>query len=119
MLSGIDHHYEYRLFEVDDFGDGRPIARQQGSGIVTRGHTRQAGEEVAQVGEWILRFIRLRGGCPSTLTQAVPTVADIGKHVRAGVLDESQRRPLLAAFERKSSQGLRTTPLRCARWDSI
>lgn len=53
------------------------------------------------------RFMVLRGKCSPALVLAVPTVADYGHHRFPEVLDESQRRKFLAAFNRKSDQGRR------------
>jgi integrase/recombinase XerD len=54
-----------------------------------------------------LRFMHLRGVCSPALVQAVPSVADYGRQVRPEVLNEKQRRTLLAAFDRKSGRGRR------------
>jgi integrase/recombinase XerD len=53
------------------------------------------------------RFVHLRGGCSPALVQAVPTVADYGRRVRPEVLNDSQTRTLLAAFDRRTSLGTR------------
>ena len=54
-----------------------------------------------------LRFMHMRGECSPRLALAVPTVADYGHQRFPGVLDEGQRRKLLAAFDRRSHQGRR------------
>lgn len=54
-----------------------------------------------------LRFLHLRGECAPALVLAVPTVADFGHQRLPEVLDEDQRRKLLAAFDRRSGQGRR------------
>ncbi len=53
------------------------------------------------------RFLHLRGECSPTLALAVPTVADFGHQRFPEVLNDGQRRKLLAAFDRKSGQGRR------------
>jgi site-specific recombinase XerD len=54
-----------------------------------------------------LRFMHLRGECSPALVLAVPKVADFGRQRFPEVLNEDQRRKLLAAFDRSSSQGQR------------
>ena len=54
-----------------------------------------------------LRFMHLRGECSPALALAVPAVADYGNRRFPEVLDEGQRRKLLAAFDRTSGQGRR------------
>jgi integrase len=51
--------------------------------------------------------MHLRGECSPALALAVPTVADFGRHRFPEVLNETQRLALLAAFDRKSDQGVR------------
>lgn len=53
------------------------------------------------------RFMHLRGECSPRLALAVPTVADFGHQRLPEILNEGQRRKLLAAFDRKSDQGRR------------
>ena len=53
------------------------------------------------------RFMVLRGECSPALVLAVPTVADYGRQRFPEILDESQRRKFLAAFNRRSDQGRR------------
>lgn len=53
------------------------------------------------------RFLVMRGECSPALIHAVPTVADFGHHRFPEVLNESQRRKFLAAFDRRSHQGRR------------
>jgi integrase/recombinase XerD len=53
------------------------------------------------------RFVHLRGSCSPALVRAVPTVADYGRRVWPAVLDDDQRRILLAAFDRERVQGRR------------
>ena len=54
-----------------------------------------------------LRFVHLHGECSPRLVLAVPTVADFGHQRLPEILNDHQRRKLLATFNRKSDQGLR------------
>ena len=54
-----------------------------------------------------LRFVYLRGSCPSVLERAVPTVADRGRSFRRAIMNDEQRRKFLASFDRKSAEGRR------------
>ena len=54
-----------------------------------------------------LRFMHLRGDCSPRLALAVPTAADFGHQRHPEILNEGQRRKLLAAFDCKSDQGRR------------
>ena len=54
-----------------------------------------------------LRFVHLRGHCPSLLADAVPTFPERGHTPRCDVADEDERRRLLASFDHRTAIGRR------------
>jgi integrase/recombinase XerD len=54
-----------------------------------------------------LRFIHLRGECPASLAQAVPTLSNRGQSARHAIISEDQRHQFLRSFDRKSTDGQR------------
>lgn len=54
-----------------------------------------------------LRFVHLRGHCPSQLAEVVPTFSERGRAPRCDVASEEERRRLLASFDRHTAVGRR------------